>query len=49
MSEQEHEQQDEQTGEEREETLTDLDVPDAEGTDVKGGGDRKWVDIELKR
>ena len=37
MSDQEHEQQSEQTSEEREETVKDLDVPEDEGKDVKGG------------
>jgi hypothetical protein len=37
MTEQEHEQQNEKTEEEREETLQDLDVPDEDGKDVKGG------------
>jgi hypothetical protein len=37
MSEQEHEQQKEETSEEREETLKDLDVPEEDGEDVKGG------------
>ena len=37
MSDQEHEQRDEETGEEREETLKDLDVPAEDEKDVKGG------------
>jgi hypothetical protein len=37
MSEQEHEQQSDETSEEREETMKDLDVPDEEGEDIKGG------------
>ena len=37
MSEQEHEQRDEETPEEREETMKDLDVPEEEGKDVTGG------------
>jgi hypothetical protein len=37
MSEQEHEQRDEETAEEREETMKDLDVPEEAGEDVKGG------------
>ncbi len=37
MSEQEHEQRNEETSEEREETMKDLDVPEDEGMDVKGG------------
>jgi hypothetical protein len=37
MSEHEHEQQSEETGEEREETMKDLDVPEEESGDVTGG------------
>jgi hypothetical protein len=37
MTEQEHEQHDEKTAEEPEETLKDLDVPEDDATDVKGG------------
>jgi hypothetical protein len=37
MSEQEHEQRDEETPEEREETMKDLDVPEEESGDVTGG------------
>jgi hypothetical protein len=37
MSDQEHEQRDEETSEEREETMKDLDVPEEESKDVKGG------------
>ena len=37
MSEQEHEQQSDETAEEREETVKDLDVPEADAEDVKGG------------
>jgi hypothetical protein len=37
MSEQEHEQRDEETAEEPEETLKDLDVPEEDEKDVKGG------------
>ena len=37
MSDQEHEQREEETPEEREETMKDLDVPEEEGEDVKGG------------
>jgi hypothetical protein len=37
MSEQEHEQQSEETKEEREETMKDLELPEEEGEDVKGG------------
>jgi hypothetical protein len=41
MSDQEHEQRDEETPEGREETLKDLDVPEGESEDVKGGVDSK--------
>ncbi len=37
MSDQEHEQRNEETSEDREETMKDLDVPEDEGKDVKGG------------
>ena len=37
MSEQGHEQQSEETQEEREETMKDLDLPEEEGEVVKGG------------
>lgn len=37
MTDQEHEQASEETAEEREETHKDLDVPEEEGKDVKGG------------
>jgi hypothetical protein len=37
MSDQEHEQHSEDTSEEREETMKDLDVPEDESKDVKGG------------
>lgn len=37
MTDQEHEQQSEQTADEREETMKDLDVPDEESKDVTGG------------
>lgn len=37
MSEQEHEQREEETPEEREETMRDLDVPEEESKDVTGG------------
>ena len=37
MSEQEREQRDEETAEEREQTIRDLDVPEEEGQDVAGG------------
>jgi hypothetical protein len=50
MTEQEHEQQPDESSEEREETMKDLDLPEREGKDVKGGDGRaKWSDIELKR
>jgi len=42
MSEQEHEQQSEETSDEREETMKDLDVPEEEGKDVKGGVGSKF-------
>jgi hypothetical protein len=41
VSDQEHEQQSEETAEEREETMKDLDVPEEEGKDVTGG-QQKW-------
>lgn len=41
MSEQEHEQHSEETSDEPEETMKDLDVPDEEGKDVAGGR-QKW-------
>lgn len=44
MTEQEHEQRDEETSEEREETMKDLDVPDEEGKDVKGGVANKFFE-----
>ena len=37
MSEQEHEQQTDETTEEREETMKDLDVPEGSADEVKGG------------
>ena len=37
MSDQEHEQQTDETSDEPEETIQDLDVPDEEGKDVTGG------------
>jgi len=46
MSEQEHEQHSEESPEEREETMKDLDVPIEEGEDVTGG---RYPEIELKR
>jgi len=42
VSEQEHEQHSEETSEEREETMKDLDVPEEEGKDVTGGQQQKW-------
>ena len=39
MSEQEHEQRNEEPSEDREEAMKDLDVPDEQGKDVKGG----WI------
>jgi hypothetical protein len=41
LSEHEHDQQSEETSEEREETMQDLDVPEEEATDVAGGR-QKW-------
>jgi len=40
MTEQEHEQRNEETPEEREETMKDLDVPEDESKDVKGGASK---------
>lgn len=37
MAAQDHEQHSEETAEEREETLQDLEVPEEDGRDVKGG------------
>jgi hypothetical protein len=37
MSDQEHEQKVEETAEEREETMKDLDVPEEDSADVTGG------------
>ena len=37
MTDQEHEQREDETGEEREETMKDLDVPEGDADDVKGG------------
>ena len=37
MTDQGHEQRDEETGEKREETMKDLDVPEEQGEDVSGG------------
>ena len=43
MSDQEHEQQAEETSEEPEETMKDLEVPEEESADVQGGkGKEKW-------
>jgi hypothetical protein len=43
MSEQEHEQQAEETSEEPEETMKDLEVPEEESADIQGGkGKEKW-------
>jgi hypothetical protein len=45
MSEQEHEKHNEETSEEREETMKDLDVPEDQGMDVKGGvGSKQQLD-----
>ena len=41
MSEHEHDQKSEETSDEPEETMKDLDVPDDEATDVAGGR-QKW-------
>lgn len=51
MSKQEHEQRSEETPDDTEETMKDLDLPAEEGEDVSGGagGSSKWGDIELKR
>jgi hypothetical protein len=38
MSEQERDQREEESAEEREETVSDLDIPEEEGRDVVGGG-----------
>ena len=47
MSEQEHDQQAEKTADEREETMKDLEVPEGETDDVKGGTVReKWMPSE---
>ena len=45
MTDQEHEQREEETAEEREETMKDLDVPEEQGEDVKGG----FSKIEFER
>lgn len=45
MTDQEHEQREEETPEEREETMKDLDVPEEQGEDVKGG----FSKIEFER
>ena len=44
MTEQEHEQHDEESPEERDETLKDLDVPSEETDEVKGGWDWRKMD-----
>lgn len=46
MSDQEHEHQSEETSEEPEETMKDLDVPDEESKDVTGGLTWKVTDKE---
>ena len=46
MTDQEHEQHSEETSEEPEETMKDLDVPDEEATDVTGGLAWKLTDKE---
>ena len=48
MSEQAHEQQSEETSDEREETVQDLDVPEEQGKDVAGGTDSKTSDPEWR-
>ena len=48
MSEQEHEQQSEQASEEQEETMKDLDVPEEEGKDVKGGAAQKFQEFQAE-
>jgi hypothetical protein len=43
MTEQEHEQQAEETSDEPEETMKDLEVPEEESADIQGGkGTEKW-------
>jgi hypothetical protein len=44
VTEQEHEQRDEETAEEREETIKDLDVPEEQGKDVTGGASSPIID-----
>lgn len=44
MTEQEHEQRNEETSEEREETMKDLDVPEDDSKDVKGGVASKFFE-----
>ena len=44
MSDQEHEQQDENAPGEREETLKDLEVPEEDGSEVTGGQTVKYTD-----
>ena len=46
MTEQEHEQHDEKTAEEQEETMKDLDVPEEDTKDVKGGTAGNKLDIK---
>jgi hypothetical protein len=48
VSEQEHEQRTEDTSEEQEETMKDLDVPEEQGDDVKGGSASKQDPIYMK-
>jgi len=48
MSEKEHEQQSEQGSEEQEETMKDLDVPEEEGKDVKGGAAQKFQEFQAE-
>ncbi len=44
----EHEQQSEQGPEEQEETVKDLDVPEEEGKDVKGGAAQKFQEFQAE-
>jgi hypothetical protein len=44
MSDQERDQQSDKTSEEREETMKDLDVPEDESKDVKGGYSKIVID-----
>jgi hypothetical protein len=48
MSEHEHEKQSGPTSEEPEETMKDLDVPEEEGMDVKGGLGKWYSPIQKK-